>query len=456
MKPLVPAKKHQKEGARIIHEVFDGRALLADEMGLGKTFQALMVACKRKEARPIIIVCPAGLKLNWCQELKDHFGVIPTILEGKVPDYSFLDSGIYIISYNVLAKWRKFIRKLRPQFLIVDEVHYIKSRDAKRTKYVRKLARKIPNAIFLGGTPMTKSPADLWTICNMLQPDLYPNFFEFAQEFTKAKRRWYGWDFSGGKNLKRLNKRLTNDLMIRRLKSDVLDLPKKSVYVVPLQISNRKEYEFAESDLISWIATFDKLKAKRAAQVEQLVRFGYLKRLVARLKMESILEWVDNFLQSSNEKIILFAIHKAIVFELKQKYRDISVVIDGSKSGKEKKKAEDIFNNDKWCRILIANIEAGGVGLNFQKACCTTAHVELAFVPYLHDQAMGRIDRIGQTKPMSNYFLVAHNTIEEDLCSIIQERNQMISKVMDGSGSVNKIDIFDLLEKKLQKRRRSK
>lgn len=452
MKPIIPPYKHQKVGAKILDQEFNGRGLCADEMGLGKSMSSMLMACRRPKSRPILIVCPANLKYNWIGELKNHFGILPTVLEGAIPDFSMLPCEVYIISASVLGKWKGFIEKLGVKYVVVDEAHYFKNQQAKRTKHLREIVDGVQDLVFLGGTPLTKSPADLWPILNMIDPDYWDSFHDFVMEFTRAKRRWYGWDYSGAKNLKRLHRILKERCMVRRLKS-ILDppLPSKSIHVVPLPIERRKEYESAEKDLISWVAlNFGKAKAIRASKVEELVRFGYLKRLVAQLKMTSVFEWVDNFLANTDQKLILFAIHKTIIFDLKVRYKDICVVIDGSKTGKQKKQAEDDFNNDPETRLLIGNIDAAGVGLNLQKSCSTTAAVEMAWVPALHGQAMDRVDRIGQTQPTTHYFLVAHNTIEERLCEIIQERSDMTNQVLDGKDTVNKMDIFDMLSKHLK------
>lgn len=423
-------------------------------MGLGKTLQSLLWARQNwKTCRPIIVVCPASLKWNWQREAAFHVGMASDVLEGMKPPIGrraqmFLNEQLLIINYDILSKWLPFLCNLQPQLIILDECHYIASRSAKRTKAVKILCDGVPHVIAMSGTPLTNRPSELFPTLNILRPDLFPSFFAYATRYCAPRRRPWGWEFKGASHLKELHEKLSDNLMIRRLKADVLDqLPAKSRYVVPLDFKKREEYDEAVNDFLSWLIKVAPKKVKRAMKAERLVKMGYLKRLAARLKMDAVFHWIDDFLNNSDGKIILFGVHTKILDTLEARYGHISVRVDGGVVGKRRQMMFDKFRMDKKTRIFIGNIDAAGTGWNGTIAS-TVAFVELSWTPGKHTQAEDRIHRIGQKNAAQCFYLIARLTIEEDLCQIIQQKQKVLSATLDG-GEGDDLDIFDQLTKNL-------
>ena len=444
--------KFQKEGVKLLRK-FDGRVLLADEMGLGKTIQTLKYLKKNPSALPAVVVCPASLKWVWEYEARRHCGFICAILEGtKPPKKNLVDShSITIINYEILTHWLPHLEQLNFQTVIIDECHYQKSRTAKRTKAVHKLSKGKPHVIALSGTPLTNRPAELYTTLHLLWPKEYPSFWAFAFRYCKPSRRSWGWEFNGACNLDELHTNLKKLGMVRRLKKDVLnDLPNKTRDVVPLDIEKPAEYRKANKDFINWLKEKSVSKALKAAKAEKMVQMGYLKRLAAQLKMKQAIAWVDNFLESSDNKLVIFATHKSVIKKIHERYKDISVVVDGSVSGKKRKWAVNLFQENKKIRLFIGNLKAAGTGLTLT-AASDLAFLELDWVPGNHTQAEDRIHRIGQTEHSNIYYLIAKGTIEEKLCGVIQEKQKVISNVLDEKAKFNQLDVFDLLSKELLK-----
>jgi len=444
---------YQRKGILKIEE-FHGRALLADEMGLGKTLEALGWIRHHPKKRPVIIVCPAFAKWVWEMEAHKHLKMKSIILNGKksfrINQKDSINS-LLILNYEILQYWMDNLLRLEPKVLLFDECHYVKNRKTHRTKAVRKLARKIPHVIAIGGTPLLNRPAELWTTLNMIRPKLFPSFLPYAFRYCNPIRTPWGWDFNGASHLDELHQILNETMMIRRLKKDVLkELPKKSRFIVPLSIDNRNEYQEAVNNFIDWLSRKSLDKAKRAQKAEQLVKIGYLKRLAAQLKMKSILKWIDNFLEESDDKLVLYCIHKNIIKQIYDKYKKISVVVDGSVTGEKRKKAVLAFQNNKKIKLFIGSIKAAGVVITLT-ASNTLAFVELDFVPANHIQAEDRIHRIGQKYNASIYYLIAKNTIEVPLCALIQKKQKIVDSVLDGDNITNELNIFDKLEKILKK-----
>ncbi len=445
--------KFQKTAVRKIQH-FRGRALLASEMGLGKTLTALKWLQQNPKLRPAIVICPASLKWVWEAEASLHLGMRSNILNGQKPPKirkRFISKhSLIIINYEILQYWLEYLKVLKPKVLILDEVHRIKNLRAQCTKAVIKLNKGIPHIIGIGGTPLTNRPSELWPIIHLIRPDQFNSLWAYRWRYCKPTHTPWGWQYKGANNLKELHRKLNTLMMIRRLKKDVLsELPDKTRQVIPMEIE-LDEYQEALNNFIRWLAKKSASKVEKAKRAERLVQMGYLKRLAASLKMDNVLNWIDDFLEESNSKLVLYCVHRKIIKQIHSKYRHISVVVDGSITGKKRKIAVKTFQNNKSIRLFIGNIKAAGVGITLT-AANSLAFVEMEWVPALHTQAEDRIHRIGQKKAAMIYYLIARKTIEENLCELIQKKQKILSATLDGKEGANELNIFDLLLERLTK-----
>lgn len=441
---------YQMEGIGRLEEL-NGIALLADEMGLGKTGQALWYA-KKNNIGPILVVCPASLKINWQREAWKHTRMRCHILEGTKPPHYIpsIKPQVTIINYDVVGKWLSYLRRMKFQLIILDEIHYAKNAKAKRSKAVYKLCKGAPRCIELSGTPLVNNPHELWFPLRIIRPDLFPSFYSFAMRYCCPEKTFWGWKFSGARNLKELHTILKKEVMIRRRKKDVLDqLPPKIRHVVPMPISNLKEYQKAETDFINWLREKSPAKAHRARSAVKLTQMGYLIRLACKLKIRFVEEWVDNFLEETDEKIILLGRHVPPTLRLHNRYKAKSVALYGDVPMKERQIAVDRFNNDKRIRILVGNSPAW-TGWNMT-AASTVAFFEMAWTPGEHDQGESRPHRIGQTKHVSVFYLIAFGTIEEHLCKVIQKKQKILEAVLDGKRKATNLNIHDLVVEEMLK-----
>lgn len=456
---IVTPLPYQSKGVRKIQH-FNGRALLADEMGLGKTVQALLFCHETPKDRPIIVVCPASLKWNWQHEALRHIGMRSHVLEGKTPKRNFKRCHpMLIINYDILGSWLPVLRAMKPQIVVVDESHKIANRDTKQTKNVKKLCAKIPNVICLSGTPLVNRPAELFPTLNLIRPDIYDSFFAFASRYCKPELKPWGWQYKGATNLAELHKKLLQTLMVRRRKIDVLsELPAKTRSVVTLPLTNRAEYEQAVNDFIGWLTRQSATLARKARKAEKLVKMGYLKRLVSRLKVAAVIDWIDNWLAENEGKLILFGIHRSVLGQIHERYGKQSVLVDGQLVGKQRQQAVELFNSSKRIRLFIGNIKAAGVGWSCTSAS-TVAFCELGWTPGEHTQGEDRIHGIGRGQKNVRaeiYYLVGRNTIESDLCRLIQNKQRVLEETLDGIGHGDQLDIFDQLENSLLRSNKEK
>ena len=421
----------QQDGLSFL-EHKNGRALIADEMGLGKTIQALAYLQLHPSKRVAIIICPASLKLNWKKEIEEGLTTKDSVevLEGKTPHKT--TASILIINYDVLASWLVYLKSLKPSVIIADECHYFKTNSSLRTKAVKKLAKGVPHFIALSGTPIVNKPIEIYNAVNIIDPFLMPNFMTYAKTYCGAKHNGFGWDYSGASNTSELHKKLTESIMIRRLKKDVLkDLPDKVRSFLPMKLSNRSEYERVENDFIEFIKeTKGKEAAVKVSMAETLVQIEYLKQAAVDGKMESVIDWVKDFLESGN-KLVLFATHKTAITKLMETFGKIAVKIDGSVTAKNRDKAVTDFQNDPKIKLFVGNIKAAGIGLTLT-AASNVAFIELPWTPGDLSQAEDRCHRIGQKDSVNIYYLLAERTVEEEIASLLDGKRKVLDAVLDG------------------------
>jgi len=438
-------------------EDFDGRALCSLEMGLGKTLISLGILRRQRiESFPAVVVCPASVKHFWEAEAI-RMGIRPTVLEGqKVPKGRKLKPPrLTIINYDILRFWVPLLIKQGISTLILDETQYIANRATKRTRACTQLGRKAKHVLALSGTPLVNRPAELWPTLHIIRPDIYKSFWSYAQRYCRPRRTPWGWDYSGASNTDDLHRKLTRTGMVRRLKRDVLrDLPDKMRSVVPVPITDMKEYVMARDNFISWLKQRRADRVVTAQKAEQLTKIGYLLRLCAKLKLKSVVEWCNEFLDDSDEKLVIFAVHRKMIEALNRRVGGGKhVIVDGSVTGRMRKIAVDQFQRDPKTRVFIGNIKAAGVGITLT-AASNVAFAELYWRPGDFTQAEDRCHRIGAESTVWAHYLVAHGTIEERLAQIIQEKQQVIRDVLDGDRVVEEDDlnVWDQLVREMNSR----
>lgn len=422
---------YQETGVHFIEDK-NGCILLADEMGLGKTIQVIAWLQLHEKLRPAIIVCPAVVKWNWARELQKW---IPhpkvQVLSGKNPQGIPIIGEILIINYDILEAWSPILFGTHPKVMVLDECHNIKNPKAKRTEAVLKFRPIVPHRIAVSGTPITNRPQEFFNSISFVAPNLF-NYWRFCQRYCDAKRNGFGWDFSGASNIKELYDILTSTIMIRRLKKDVLkDLPDKLYSVIPLEIDNRKTYEKALEDVISFIAnTKGEEKAELAKGAEVLIQIETLKTLAAQGKFHLMVEWITEFLESG-KKLVFMAHHKFMLDALQDVFGDICVRIDGSTPAEQRSKIVESFQRNPEIRLFIGNIKAAGVGITLT-AASDIAIGEYPWTPGELGQAIDRVHRIGAKDTVNVHLFVGLNTIEEEIVEILDRKMKVLGQVLDG------------------------
>jgi SWI/SNF-related matrix-associated actin-dependent regulator of chromatin subfamily A-like protein 1 len=405
------------------------RAFLADEQGLGKTIEAL-AAIEADGAYPAVVVCPASLKLNWLREIERWLperGVRVLMGTGRS---SLPPAEITVVNYDILAARLEELRALVPRALVLDESHYCKNAAAKRTQAVQRLAAAVPSAglvMALTGTPVMNRPPELIAQLRIL--GRLNDFGSGAQ---------FGRRFRGPDAHLRLHWHLRARCFVRRLKSEVLpQLPAKTRAVVPVELSNEAEYRLAERDVVAWLQSqpldLRTLDAKVAAalRAERLVRLNALKLLAARGKLHGALTWIHDFL-SSGERLVVFAHHREIQHALVERFPGALHIL-GRDSPTAREAALRAFQapDGEGNQLVVCSIDVAGQGLTLTRSS-NVAFLELDWTPAKHDQAEDRCHRIGQQDAVNATYLLAADTIDETIATLLERKRAVIGAVTDG------------------------
>jgi len=402
------------------------RAFLADEQGLGKTIQAL-AAIEADDAFPAVVVCPASLKLNWQREAQRWLPDTRStqILAGRGGAVPAAD--LTIVNYEIVAAHLEGLARLRPRSLVLDESHYCKNPRAKRTLEVRRLANKLgPDALrlALSGTPVLNHAEELVAQLRILGR---------LEEFGSGER--FSRSFEGAAE-ERLHWHLRRTCFVRRRKAEVLpQLPDKRRAIVPIELSNRGEYETAERDVIAWLREqpldLSELDAQiaRVLRAKRLAQLSLLKRLAARGKLKAALAWIHDFLQSG-EPLVVFAHHREIQQAVVERFPDALQLLGGD-SATARDDAVTAFQTAGGPQLLVASTRVAGHGLTLTRAS-NVCFLELEWTPAAHDQAEDRVHRIGQHDGVTAWYLLAADTIDETISRVLARKRGTVGAITDG------------------------
>jgi SNF2 family DNA or RNA helicase len=417
------------------------RAIIADDMGLGKTLQAIGLIALVRQSKPdarALIVCPAVVKRNWQYEIERATGERAQVIMNGA-DLIDPTARTIIINYDLLDKHRHKLSLWKPSVIVADESHYLKNGDAKRTKAFKTIvsASHPEYLLMLTGTPILNRPVELVEPLKILgYLDHFGGWHKYVTYYCSGFKGRFGWQFGtpSPKRLQELNEKLRKLCMVRRLKEDVLsELPDKTRAMVLLPLSNCGEYRAAERDLIQYLRlTAGDDAARRAKRAEHLVRIEKLKQLSANGKLPFVIDWICEFLDSSDKKIVLFAIHRDVIDRLCEALTPYGVTaIKGGDPSDERQRAIERFQVDPQCRVIVCSLHAAGVGITLT-AASHVAFVELAWRPADHLQAEDRCHRIGQRENVTAYYLLAEDTIDSVIYRLLQSKLAIVQMATDG------------------------
>ncbi|XP_059136826.1 DNA annealing helicase and endonuclease ZRANB3 [Peromyscus eremicus] len=421
----------------------DGRCMVADEMGLGKTIQAIAVAYFYKEEWPLLIVVPSSLRYPWAEELEKWIPELEpeeiNIIMNKTDIGRISTSRVTILGYGLITTDAETLTDaLNSQHfrvVIVDESHYMKSRTAARSRILLPLVQKARRAVLLTGTPALGRPEELFMQIEALFPQKCGTWIEYAKRYCNAHIRYFGkrrqWDCRGASNLGELHQ-LLSDMMIRRLKSEVLSqLPPKVRQRIPFDLPPA-----AVKELNASFEEWQKLMRDPNSGATETV-MGLITRMfkqTAIAKAGAVKDYIKMLLQNESLKFLVFAHHLSMlqacteaVIENKARY----IRIDGSVPSSERIHLVNQFQKDPDTRVAILSIQAAGQGLTFT-AASHVVFAELYWDPGHIKQAEDRAHRIGQCSSVNIHYLIANGTLDSLMWAMLNRKAQVTGSTLNG------------------------
>ena len=462
--------QHQIEGFE--YGLKYDRWLLGDEQGLGKTKQVIDIACAKKAQKNYkhcLIVCGVnGLKWNWVNEIHTHSNEDAYILgqriknnrivigsnADKYADICALDTleSFFIITNVETMRDDKIVSEIANQcklhnieMIAFDECHKAKNPSSQQCKGMLKLQPEC--RIAMTGTPLMNQPMDLYVILKWLGYEKNA-FYKFKNHYC-VMGGYGGYEVIGYKNLDELQERL-NDIMLRRLKDDVLDLPEKTYIDEYVDMTPKQAviYKEVTADIQNNIDTIKSAPNPLAELIRMRQATGYTGILSSKIQESAKLDRMEELVEEAVEngkQVVIFSnwtqMTDVIYARLHKNYR-VSVITGNTKDVDRQDNVNEFQSGAS--QVIIGTIGAMGTGLTL-----TAGTVEIFLdEPWnraLYDQATDRCHRVGQKQNVTIYNLMCKNTIDERIHELVQKKGAMSDALVDGKLDIKNSDVLDFL-----------
>ncbi len=413
---LCTLRRYQEWGVKyILHQK---RVLLGDEMGLGKTVQAIatMVSLRNTGATHFMVVCPASVITNWCREVSKHSKLRVTKIHGLGRMQALRSwvktGGVAVTTYettnNISDSELDYI-----DLVVVDEAHFIKNPEARRSINVKRLCLKAERLLFMTGTALENKVDEMVSLINVLQPEIAESvrnmtFMPNAPQFRNRVAPVY----------------------YRRKRQDVLtELPEliESKEWCTLNPGEKEKYEsnvlaknYAASRRLSW--DIDDLKKS--------------------CKASRLLEIIEEA-KNEDRKVLVFSFFLDTISAISNILGTCCYgPINGSIQPQHRQEIIDSFDKAPSGSVLIAQIQSGGTGLNIQSASVVVI-CEPQLKPSIENQAISRAYRMGQVRNVLVYRLLCANTIDEKITQLLEQKQQIFDAFADKSVAAERNEVRD-------------
>lgn len=412
---LCELRRYQEWGVKyILHQ---GRVLLGDEMGLGKTVQAIaaMVSLKNTGATHFIVLCPASVIINWCREIQKFSKLRAIKIHGTGRASALKDwlktGGVAVTTYETTAYF-KMPDDFKYTMLVVDEAHYIKNPSANRSMNTKTIAEHTERLLFMTGTALENHVDEMVNLIRILQPNIAAQIsgmevLSSAPQFREKVAPVY----------------------YRRKREDVLtELPEllETEEWCQLGFTEKQEYENA-------------ILGKNGHNTARRVSWN-VDDLRDSSKAKRMLELIDEA-EAEGRKVIVFSFYLDTIRKISDMLGSrCTEPINGSVAPARRQEIIDEFDKAPPGQVLAAQIVAGGTGLNIQSASVVII-CEPQVKPSIENQAISRAYRMGQSRNVLVYRLLAENTIDERITDLLAKKQAIFDAFADKSVAAQNVEI---------------
>ena len=411
---LCDLRRYQEWGVKyILHQK---KALLGDEMGLGKTIQAIatMVSLRNTGATHFIVICPASVIVNWCREIQKFSKLRVIAVHGLSRESALKDwqrtGGVAVTTYETTAYF-KFPDNFTYSLLVVDEAHYIKNPSTNRSKNTKAIAEHAERLLFMTGTALENKVDEMINLIKLLQPSI-------AMQISGMKELSSAPQF----------KETVAPVYYRRRREDVLtELPELSEIKEWCQLSDSEERRYEET---IFRKNYNAIR-RVSWNVPDLKDSGKAKRL---------LEIIEEA-KSEGRKVLVFSFYLDTIRKIADMLgSQCTEPINGSITPTRRQEIIDDFDKAPAGQVLVAQIVAGGTGLNIQSASVVII-CEPQLKPSIENQAISRAYRMGQARNVLVYRLLAENTIDEKITDILARKQEVFNAFANESAAAENVEV---------------
>ena len=429
--------------------------ILADDMGLGKTVQALALLLTRVETGPALVIAPTSLGFNWQRECERFTPSLTPILfretdRGELKD-RVGDEDVVICSYGLALREAERLKEIPWGTLILDEAQNIKNSNSKTAAQIRTIPAEWKVA--LTGTPMENHLGELWSIFHTVAPGVLGSWEQFRRRFAAPIEK------ENNSERREALSRVIAPFILRRSKSEVLkDLPARSEMnlLVDLSPEERQRYDqmrlAAVSDL-DQIGDDNLSHDQRFKVLQMLTRLRQLSCHIGLVddtwkgsssKLEVLMEQLEQLKERGNRPLIFsqFVSHLTLIRDACDKAGITYQYLDGQTTPPQRQQRVEAFQAGQGDAFLIS-LKAGGTGLNLT-AADYVIHMDPWWNPAVEDQATDRTHRIGQTRPVMVYRIIARGTIEEQILKMHDDKRDLVDGVLSGADAAAKLSTQEL------------
>ncbi len=465
LEPEVPStlqgelRDYQLEGyqwmARLAH--WGAGACLADDMGLGKTIQALALILSRAMHGPTLILAPTSVCMNWLEEAQRFAPTLNVLHFGSGDRQKIIEQAeafdLVVCSYGLLQTESELLIAKQWQTIVADEAQAIKNGLTKRSQAA--MALQADFKVITTGTPIENHLGELWNLFHFINPGLLGSLKKFNERYAQAIEN--SKDHATQQHLKKL----LRPFILRRLKSDVLqELPSKTEITLHVELSKEERTFYEAMRRNAMQAMQDALKEGQQAGQQHLKILAEIMKLrracchpklvmedspLSSAKLQAFEELVDELIAGRHKALVFsqFVGHLHIIRDLLEKKGINYQYLDGSTSIAKRKKAVTAFQGGEGDVFLIS-LKAGGSGLNLT-AADYVIHMDPWWNPAVEDQASDRAHRMGQTRPVTIYRLVAKDTIEDKIVDLHAHKRDLASSLLEGGEVSGKMSVSDMM-----------
>jgi len=425
---------------------------LADDMGLGKTIQALAMLLRRASGGPALIVAPTSVVSNWLDEMRKFApSLTPRVLSTGAEASETGKWGprdVTIVSYALLSNAIETLARSRWHTLILDEAQSIKNSETVRFKAAVRLEADWKCA--LTGTPIENHLGELWSLFRFLNPGLLGSLETFRDRYAIPIEK------DGDREAQARLRRLVTPFVLRRTKNQVLqDLPPRTDIVrkVSFEPEERAFYEAVRRGALERLGSpaGEDQRIRILAEIMKLRRACCHPRLILpesgipSSKLRAFEEIVEELIEGKHRSLVFsqFVGHLALLKEALDRKGIPHEYLDGSTPMAARRTAVESFQ-DGTAPFFLISLKAGGLGLNLT-AADYVIHMDPWWNPAVEDQASDRAHRIGQTRPVTIYRIVAEDTIEEKILELHHRKRNLADRLFEGAEQAQALSVDELM-----------